>query len=113
MVTNSNGKSDLLENRTRSSHHWLKFKLNGTDCNRDGIGAKIHLKAGKQQLTQEVRAGSSYLSQSDLRLNFGLGNETRVESILVSWPCGKEGELDTPAAIEPNDLHKGKILVEQ
>ncbi len=108
LVTNSNGKSDLLENRTRSSHHWLKFKLNGTDCNRDGIGAKIHLKAGKQQLTQEVRAGSSYLSQSDLRLNFGLGNETRVESILVSWPCGKKESLIPPPQLNQTIYIKEK-----
>ena len=96
LVTNKNDRTDLLENRTASPHHWLKFKLEGTHCNRDAVGAKVTLTAGAYRLTQAVRAGSSYLSQSDLRLHFGLGDRTRVDSIQVSWPCGKTQNIAPP-----------------
>ena len=93
LVTNNNDRADLLENRTASPHHWLKLKLEGTHCNRDAVGAKVTLSAGAYRLTQEVRAGNSYLSQSDLRLHFGLGDRTQVDSVQVSWPCGKKQDL--------------------
>ena len=96
LVTNKNDRADLLENRTASPHQWLKFKLEGADCNRDAVGAKIALTAGAYRLTQEVRAGSSYLSQSDLRLHFGLGDRTRIDTIQVSWPCGKTQNIVPP-----------------
>ena len=100
LVTNINARVDLLKNQTQSSHHWLKFQLEGTDCNRDAIGAKVTVRAGEILLTQEVRAGNSYLSQSDLRLHFGLGRQDRVDSIRVSWPCGKEEEVSVPAKLD-------------
>ncbi len=99
MVMNNDDKVDLLQNRSETSHRWLKLKLKGTHCNRDAVGAKVVLKAGGYSLTQEVRAGSSYLSQSDLRLHFGLGARDRVDSISVSWPCGKDQALEPPSQL--------------
>ena len=96
LVTNVNGKVDLLENRTRGDHHWLKFRLQGRHCNRDAVGARVQVRAGKSRWTQEVRAGSSYLSQSDLRLHFGLGKHTQVESVQIRWPCGRRQEVSPP-----------------
>jgi hypothetical protein len=95
-VTNNGGTADLLHNATARPGHWLKFKLHGKHCNRDAIGAKMTLTAGGRSLTQEVRAGSSYLSQSDLRLHFGLGEHARPDSIRVSWPCGRTQEVAPP-----------------
>jgi len=60
----------------------------GTRSNRDGIGAKLTVKAGKRTLVDEVRSGSSYISQSDLRVHFGLGSTAKIDSVQVRWPSG-------------------------
>ena len=100
LITNNNGKADLLENLTEPRDHWLKIQLRGTHCNRDAVGAKATMTSGSYSQTQEVRAGTSYLSQSDLRLNFGLGIRPRVDSILVSWPCGKKQQVAPPQQVD-------------
>ena len=100
LVMNNNDKVDLLQNRSTTPNHWLKLKLKGTHCNRDGVGSKVVLTAGSYSLTQEVRAGSSYLSQSDLRLHFGLGSRDRIDSIRVSWPCGKDQVVEPPTQLD-------------
>ena len=100
LVMNNNDKVDLLQNRVKTPNHWLKLKLKGTHCNRDGVGTKVVLTAGSYSLTQEVRAGSSYLSQSDPRLHFGLGDRDRIDSIRVSWPCGKDQAVEPPSRLD-------------
>ena len=95
LVTNNNGEPDLLRNRS-GLQRWLKFKLIGTHCNRDAVGASVKLTAGARSLTQEVRTGSSYLSQGDLRLHFGLGARERADSIEVTWPCGRKEQVASP-----------------
>jgi hypothetical protein len=62
--------------------------LIGTKSNRDGIGAKITVRAGGRSHVDEVRSGSSYISQSDLRVHFGLGIATRIDYVDVRWPSG-------------------------
>ena len=97
---NNNDKVDLLQNRSKAPHRWLKLKLKGTHCNRDAVGSKVVLIARSYSLTQEVRAGSSYLSQSDLRLHFGLGDRDGVDAIRVSWPCGKDQVVEPPSSLD-------------
>src|SRR6266404_3580833 len=60
----------------------------GSKSNRDGIGAKITVKAGARVLVDEVRSGSSYVSNSDVRAHFGLGSATKIEWVQVRWPSG-------------------------
>ena len=100
LVTNNDQKADLLENRTAGGRHWLQLRLEGTHCNRDGVGAKVRLKAGGRLFSQEVRAGSSYLSQSDLRIHFGLGAVTGIESIEILWPCGRRQAVPPPSGVD-------------
>ena len=100
LITNNDGKVDLLENRTISKHHWLKLNLKGTHCNRDAVGSRVVLKSGDYSMTQELRAGSSYLTQSDLRLHFGLGIRDRVDSIHITWPCGQERSVKPPSKLD-------------
>ena len=88
VVSNMNARPSLLVNQVRSLNHWMAFKTVGTHSNRDGIGAKITLKVGKRTLVDEVRSGSSYESQSDMRVHFGLGGNTHVDSVDVRWPNG-------------------------
>jgi hypothetical protein len=66
----------------------------GARSNRDGIGAKITVKVGKRTLADEVRSGSSYISQSDLRVHFGLGSVTKIDSVQVRWPSGLVERFD-------------------
>src|SRR6267143_2927176 len=88
----------LLINRTESSNHAVLFRLVGTKSNKAAIGARITVTAGDLVQFNEVRSGSSYLSQNDLRLHFGLGPQTNMSTVEVSWPSGKkEVYRDLPA----------------
>jgi hypothetical protein len=88
LVSNVNARPFLLVNDVRSDNHWIGFKLLGTRSNRDGIGAKITVRVGKRTLVDEVRSGSSYISNSDMRVHFGLGSASRAEVVEVRWPSG-------------------------
>ena len=87
--TNMNALASLLVNQVRSKNHWIAFKLVGTKSNRDGIGARITFRAGNRSYVDEVRSGSSYLSQSDMRVHFGLGDTEKIGEIEVRWPLGR------------------------
>jgi enediyne biosynthesis protein E4 len=88
IVNNIDEKPMLLVNFAPNANHWLGVITEGTKSNRDGIGARVTLIAGRQKWVQEVRSGSSYISSSDLRLHFGLGSATAVDQIEVLWPSG-------------------------
>ena len=78
--------------------HWLVVSLVGRESNRDGIGARIRLIAGSLEQVNEVRSGSSYLSQNDIRAHFGLGPATRADLLEIRWPSGRVERLrDVPA----------------
>ena len=84
LVMNMNEPPSLLRNDQKSGNHWVKLKLEGTVSNRSAIGAVVSL--GKQK--QTVLSQSSFISQSDLRLHFGLGSSTETGEITVRWPNG-------------------------
>ncbi len=72
VINNMNKEPSLLVNSVRSPNHWIAFKTAGARSNRDGIGARITVTAGQRKMIDEVRSGSSYVSQSDIRVHFGL-----------------------------------------
>jgi hypothetical protein len=88
LISNMNAKLSLLVNAVRADNHWISFKTVGTRSNRDGIGARITVNVSQRTLVDEVRSGSSYMSQSDLRVHFGLGSATKIDSVQVHWPSG-------------------------
>jgi enediyne biosynthesis protein E4 len=88
VVNNLSDRPLLLVNEAKNENHWLGIKLTGTKSNRSAIGARVVVRATKRSWVDEVRSGSSYNSSSDLRLHFGLGAETHVESVTVNWPSG-------------------------
>ena len=88
LVSNMNAPVSLLVNQVKSGNRWIGIKTIGTKSNRDGIGAKIRVKAGERVLVDEVRSGSSYDSNNDMRVHFGLGRIERVEWVEVRWPSG-------------------------
>jgi hypothetical protein len=79
----------------------------GTKSNRDGIGARISVKAGARTLVDEVRSGSSYNSSSDIRVHFGLGSVTKVDSVQIRWPSGLTERFDNLRADAIHTLKEG------
>jgi len=87
-ISNMNARPSLLVNQVRSGNHWVEFRTVGTKSNRDGIGARISVKAGARVRVDEVRSGSSYISNSDMRVHFGLGQTPKIDWVQVRWPSG-------------------------
>jgi hypothetical protein len=87
-----------VRNDLKSPNHWIKVKLQGTKSNRSAIGATVVVRAGGASQLDAVVSQSSFLSQNELRLHFGLGAEGRVEGFTVRWPNGAVEEFPgTPA----------------
>lgn len=98
VINNQNDPLTLLINRTPQRNNALMLKLIGTKSNRAGIGARVTVFANGHSQIDEVRSGGSYISQSDLRLHFGLGRASGAEWIEVRWPSGALTRLrDVPA----------------
>jgi enediyne biosynthesis protein E4 len=88
VISNMNQPPSLLVNQIRSLNHWIGLKAVGTKSNRDGIGARVTVKVGGRILVDEVRSGSSYDSNNDMRVHFGLGAATKIDWIRIRWPSG-------------------------
>jgi enediyne biosynthesis protein E4 len=88
VISNMNDVPSLLVNQVRSPNHWITIRTVGTKSNRDGIGARIRVKTPSRTQVDEVRSGSSYDSNSDMRAHFGLGAESKIEWVEIRWPSG-------------------------
>jgi len=93
VVSDIDGAAMILHNKGVAGTHWVGFELAGTKSNRMALGARVTVTAGGMTQTDEVRSGGSYLSQNDLRLHFGLGQATKIDSVEVRWPSGKVEKL--------------------
>jgi len=98
LLTAIGDRAFLLRNRDPSSHHWLTLDLEGTSSNRDGFGARVTVRAGERSYYQEARCPMGFLSMSDRRLHFGLGQAMTVQQIDIRWPSGKVQVLREVAA---------------
>ncbi len=107
LISNVYARPSLLVNTAHSGNHWVAFKTVGTRSNRDGIGAKITVKAGKRMLVDEVRSGSSYISQNDLRVHFGLGSALKIDDVQVRWPSGLVEHFDNLSIDAIHTLKEG------
>jgi enediyne biosynthesis protein E4 len=90
VINNISDHPMLLVNFAKNPNHWLGVRLVGTKSNRDGIGARVTVIGPSRSWVDEVRSGSSYSSNNDMRLHFGLGQASQVKSIQVRWPSGRE-----------------------
>ena len=90
LINNVHDTPDLFRLETDARNHWLSVKLVGTRSNRSAIGARVRCTAGGVTQVGEVRGGGSYISQNDLRVHFGLGAATAVDSLEVRWPSGHQ-----------------------
>ena len=88
IVNNINGPPSLLRNDGGNKNNWILVKCLGTRSNRSAIGTRVSVSTGGRVQIDEVMSGSSYYSQNDLRLHFGLGQTTKVDRIEIRWPSG-------------------------
>jgi hypothetical protein len=105
LVVNMNEPPSLLRNDTTGGGHWITIMLVGDvtagpdgTTNRDAIGTRVRLSAGGRTQVGEVRSGGSYLSHSDMRVHFGLGDADRVARVEIRWPSGRTETLTALAA---------------
>ncbi len=99
LVLNMNDVPSLLRNDGGNKNNWIKIKLLGTNCNRTAIGARVRVVTGKHTQIDEVHSGSSVMSQSDLRLHFGVGQSKQIDAIEVKWPTTDKVERFTNVAV--------------
>lgn len=102
LILNMNDMPSLLRNDGGNAQNWIKIKLIGTKCNRTAIGARVRVLTGAHAQMDEVHSGSSVMSQSDLRLHFGLGKSHTVDLIEVKWPT--TGKLERFTQIKANQI---------
>jgi hypothetical protein len=128
VISNMNAAPILLVNDLRNGNHWIAFRTVGAFkkevkdakenanqdasatsfvSNRDGIGAKITVKAGNRTLVDEVRSGSSYDSNNDIRVHFGLGTATKVDWVEVRWPSGLVERFENLSVDTMHTLREG------
>jgi hypothetical protein len=108
LILNVGEPPSLLRNHLANGNHWVEFNLQGTKSNRAAIGARLTIHAGKLEQFNEVRGGGSYLSQNDLRLHFGLGTNSKIDSIEISWPSGFVERLGDLAVDQIYTIEEGK-----
>ena len=101
-MTTNNGPAYLYRNDQTAKSQSIRFHLKGTTSNRDAIGAVVRIFHGGQTQSRIVRGGSSYLSQSELPVTFGLGLREKIDRVVIDWPSGRTEEY--------KDLHAGKTF---
>ena len=106
LVNNSHDRPSLLKNNGDHGN-WILLDLQGTKSNRDAIGARVTVRTGKHQQTQEVRSGGGYDSQSDLRLHFGLGAASKADDIEIRWPSGLVQHFSAVSGTAIVKIHEG------
>ena len=112
LVTNNGQTADLLRNDGTIGHA-LVVRLIGTQSNRDGIGARLRLTVAGRTQMREVKAGSSYLGQNDLRQHFGLGELTRAERLEVKWPSGRVDVVEDLPADQIVSIREGSGIADR
>lgn len=93
VVYNMGGPPSLFLNTSRNANHAVLFRLIGTKSNRSAIGARVTVQTTGMMQLDEVRGGGSYLSSNDQRLHFGLGADSVLKKVTISWPSGLIEEL--------------------
>ena len=94
VVSNLNDHPVILWNVTEHTSNWFILKLIGTSDNQSAIGTRVKIKIDQQIQIREVKSGSGYLSQSDLRLHFGLGQAKQIDQLEIHWPNGTTQQLN-------------------
>ena len=99
LILNMNDLPSLLRNDGGNAQNWIKIKLLGTKCNRTAIGARVRVVTVNHAQMNEVHGGSSVMSQSDLRLHFGVGKAQTIDVLEVKWPTTQKVERFTQVKV--------------
>ena len=113
LLTTNNGPAYLYRNDQLNGNRSIRFRLVGTKSNRDGIGAMVRVFAGGLTQSRLVKGGSSYLSQSELPVTFGLEKRDRIDRVVIDWPSGRTEEYKNLAAGRCYECTEGKGIVRQ
>jgi hypothetical protein len=108
LITTNNGPAVLLRNDQNSGNRSVRFRLRGTVSNRDAIGGTVRVFHDGISQSRTVKSGSSYLSQSELPVTFGVGRRDRIDRAVVTWPNGRTEEAKNLAAGRGYDWIEGK-----
>jgi hypothetical protein len=108
LIVNSGQTADLLRNDGGNQNNSILVRLVGEESNRDGIGARLRLEVDGQTLSREVKAGSSYLAQNDIRVHFGLGQSESADRLVVAWPSGTEDVVENLGANQVVTVSEGR-----
>jgi hypothetical protein len=108
LLTTNNGPAYLFRNDLLSGNRSIRFRLVGTKSNRDAIGAVVQAYSGGVRQTRMVKSGSSYLSQSELPVTFGLAKRDMVERVVIQWPSGRVEEYKNLVAGRAYDCVESK-----
>ena len=111
LLTTNNGPAYLYRNDLTTGNRSIRFRLTGTKSNRDAIGAMVKIFQGGVQQMRMVRGGSSYLSQSELPVTFGVGRSERVERATIEWPSGRSEEYSSLTTGKTYEIVEGKGLI--
>ena len=113
VINNLDGPPNVLRNDGGNQNNSILIKLVGVKSNRGGVGARVKVVSGDLVQKDEVRSGDSYISQSDLRLHFGLEKRTKIDLVEVRWPSGV---VDKITAAQVNSIvivKEGTGIVDQ
>ena len=110
-LTTNHGPAYLYRNDGGNRHHWIAVRARGTKSNRDSIGAIVRVASGEARQWQMVRSGSSYASQSDLTLTFGLGDNPAPVAVEVEWPSGARDRIANVPTRQLIVVEEGRGLV--
>jgi hypothetical protein len=105
-INNSGESAVLLHNESKTPYHWLRLELQGTQSNRDAIGARMTVQLGKRRIIRHRKGGGSYLSASDPRLLVGVGAANKIDQVEIRWPSGR---VQTTG---PLDVDRGYLIIE-
>jgi hypothetical protein len=111
VVGELDGSPMVLRNEGDKSNRWITLELAATKGSPLAIGARVKVTTGNIVQTEEIRSGTSYLSQNDLRLHFGLGKATKADSIEIRWASGKTETLKDVAADKFHAVLEGAGIV--
>ncbi len=113
LVNNNGQRPQLLRNDGGNANHWLEILLIGTRSNRDAVGARLKVTAGKLVLYEQRKGGMSYQSAQDPRLHFGLGKYSTVDAVEILWPSGATTRVTNIMSDQIIAIEEGKGLVKR
>ena len=111
LITTNNGPAYLYRNDQLAGNRSIRIRLVGTKSNRDAIGASVRLISGGITQSRMVKGGSSYLSQSELPITFGLGKLDHADRLIIEWPGGRSEDFKNLAAAHSYDCIEAKGII--